>query len=280
MGQCVRIARNRVAEGTRVTATDRGFGDESAAPAPGEDPASAFTTAGGEMATLIEATDWAASELGPRGNWPRSLLTILRIMVTSRYAMWMAWGKSLRFFYNDAYAPTLGVKHPWALGRPADEVWHEIWQDIGPRVESVMRTGQATWDEALLLFLQRSGYPEETYHTFSYSPLPDDSGHIAGMLCVVMEDTERVLGERRLSTLRDLGSQLAAVRAEPDVCDAVTQALSANSRDLPFSIVYQVDEPGLRRMSETGGVGEQLAPLAVEQAADLPWPVADVLADA
>ncbi len=260
-----------------MSATDRAFGDASAEAA--GDAGSAFRVAGGEMGALIASADWAFGELGPRETWPRSLLTILRIMVTSRYAMWMAWGKHLRFFYNDAYAPTLGVKHPWALGRPADEVWHEIWQDIGPRVELVIRTGRATWDEGLLLFLERSGYPEETYHTFSYSPLPDDTGNIAGMLCVVMEETERVLGERRVSTLRDLGSQLAAVRAEPAVCEAVTQALSSNSRDLPFSIVYQVDEAGrLRRMGETGGVGELLAPLVAERPAELPWPVADVLA--
>jgi signal transduction histidine kinase len=270
-------APGKAVEGSRVTATEGAFGDT---PAETGAAGSAFTIAGGEMATLIESTNWAASELGPRETWPQSLLTILRIMVTSRYAMWMAWGNDLRFFYNDAYSPTLGVKHPWALGRPADEVWREIWGDIGPRVASVMRTGQATWDEALLLFLERSGYPEETYHTFSYSPLPDDTGKIMGMLCVVMEETERVIGERRVSTLRDLGSQLAAVRAEPDVSEAITHALGYNGRDLPFSILYQVDAEtgGLRRMSETGGVDQELAPLVVARAADLPWPVADVLA--
>ena len=111
------------------------------------------------MADLINSTDWARTQLGPRETWPQSLLTILRILVTSRYAMWMGWGKDLTFFYNDAYAPTLGVKHPWALGKPANQVWAEIWQDIGPRAESVIQTGRATWDEGLLLFLERSGYP-------------------------------------------------------------------------------------------------------------------------
>ena len=120
--------------------------------------------------------------------------------------MWMAWGPDLTFFCNDAYRrDTLGKKYPWALGRSAREVWAEIWPDIGPRIETVMRTGVATWDEALQLFLERSGYAEETYHTFSYSPLTDDDGRIAGMLCVVSEETERVIGERRLATLRDLG---------------------------------------------------------------------------
>jgi CheY-like chemotaxis protein len=91
--------------------------------------------------------------------------------------MWMGWGPELTFFYNDAYARmTLGAKHPWALGRAAREVWSEIWADIAPRIEHVLATGEATWDECLLLFLERSGFPEETYHTFSYSPLHDDDG--------------------------------------------------------------------------------------------------------
>ena len=163
--------------------------------------------AGGEVGRDTLAVDWAAHALGPPEEWPRSLQTVVQVVLTSRFAMWMAWGPELTFFCNDAYRrDTLGKKYPWALGRSAREVWAEIWPDIGPRIETVMRTGVATWDEALQLFLERSGYAEETYHTFSYSPLTDDDGRIAGMLCVVSEDTERVIGERRLATLRDLGS--------------------------------------------------------------------------
>ena len=170
---------------------------------------------------------------------PRSLQTALRILVTSRYAMWLGWGAELTFFYNDAYAAmSLGAKHPWALGRPASDVWAEIWPDIGPRAASVVQTGQATWDEGLLLFLERNGYPEETYHTFSYSPLPDDEGAVGGMLCVVTEDTERVIGERRMATLRELASLLSSVRTEPDVLAAIERGLAGNQRDMPFAIVY------------------------------------------
>ena len=133
------------------------------------------------------------------------------MMLTTRYAMWMGWGRELTFFYNDAYAHmTLGAKHPWALGKPASKVWAEIWPDIGPRIEHVLATGEATWDEGLLLFLERSGFPEETYHTFSYSPLHHDDGEVGGMFCVVTEETTRVIGERRLGLLRELGTQLAA----------------------------------------------------------------------
>lgn len=150
--------------------------------------------ADGAMGALMRAKDWSRTPLGSPDTWPQSLKTVIRVMLTSRYAMWMGWGTDLTFFYNDAYRPTLGIKHAWALGSPAREVWAEIWPDIGPRIETVIETGQATWDEALLLFLERSGFPEETYHTFFYSPLADDSGPVAGMLCVV---TRRPKDHRR-----------------------------------------------------------------------------------
>ena len=134
--------------------------------------------------------DWAATPLGPPSGWPLSLRTAVSILLSSRFPMWMAWGPELTFFCNAAYRrDTLGRKYPWALGRPANEVWSEIWDDIGPRIDRVLSTEQATWDVGLLLFLERSGYPEETYHTFSYSPLRDDEGRVVGMLCVVSEDT-------------------------------------------------------------------------------------------
>src|SRR5215470_16829817 len=111
-----------------------------------------------EMATLMRAFDWESVGLPPADRWPPSLKAVTRILLTSRYAMWMGWGPELRFLYNDAYGRmTLGKKHPWALGRRADEVWAEIWPAISGRVEAVMRSGAATWDESLLLFLERSG---------------------------------------------------------------------------------------------------------------------------
>src|ERR1700754_494429 len=160
---------------------------------------------GGDVGHDLLAVDWAATPLGPPESWPRSLASIVQVLLTSRFSMWMAWGPELTFFCDDAYLrDTLRKKYPWALARPAREVWAEIWPDIGPRIETVLRTGEATWDESLLLFLERSGYVEETYHTFSYSPLTDDEGAIVGMLCVVSEETERVIAERHMATLRDL----------------------------------------------------------------------------
>ena len=127
------------------------------------------------------------------------------MLLTSRFAMWMGWGPDLTFFYNDAYgAMTLGAKHPWALGRPSREVWAEIWPDIGPRIEQVLQTGEATWDEELLLFLERSGYPRGDLPHLLVQPGDRRRRRAsAGILCVVTEETDRVIGERRLALLRD-----------------------------------------------------------------------------
>jgi anti-anti-sigma factor len=205
-------------------------------------------TGGGELGRAMAAHDWSATPLGPPGTWPVELRSVVRILLTSRFSMWMAWGPELTMFYNDAYRrDTLRTKHPWALGRPAREVWAEIWDDIGPRIASVLETGEATWDEALMLFLERAGYVEETYHTFSYSPLADGSGAVVGMLCVVSEDTERVIGERRLRILSELGD-VSAVTAPTTLqaCRAAVDVLSRGRADVPFSVVYLLEDGGRR----------------------------------
>jgi signal transduction histidine kinase len=233
-----------------------------------------------EVARLCRTVDWRETPLGDPAGWPLSLRTTVRIMLSSRFAMWMAWGPEITMLYNDAYARmSLGAKHPWALGKPAREVWAEIWPDIGPRIETVMSTGVATWDEALQLFLRRSGYPEETYHTFSYSPLAGDDGSIMGMLCVVSEETDRVIADRRLGSLRDLAAGLSAVAREDDVMRATAAALHANLRDLPFAALYLLDGESHARLGCASGVapGDPLAPEAIDLA-DPRQPIAEVIA--
>lgn len=232
---------------------------------------------GGEMGRLIAAFDWEKTSLGPISQWPHALRTTLQIMLSSRYAMWIGWGDDLVFLYNDAYARvSLGRKHPDALGRLARDVWPEIWDEVGPRTEAVLRTGQATWDEALLLYLERQGFSEESYHTFSYSPIADDQGKIAGMLCVVSEDTERVIGERRLRTLREVAASVAdEVDSIRDVCVAATSVLQRNPQDLPFLALYLVDanETTVRRVGLVGQSDDsEVVPETSSLHASYRWP--------
>jgi signal transduction histidine kinase/DNA-binding response OmpR family regulator len=241
----------------------------------------AFLAGGGAVGKLMRAKRWHETPLGPPDSWHQSLKTVVRILLTSRYQMWMCWGPQLTMFYNDAYGPTLGVKQQWALGASAREVWKEIWPDIGPRIEHVLQSGEATWDEGLLLFLERSGYPEETYHTFSYSPLADDHGRIVGMLCVVTEETERVIGERRLYALQELAAGIAGNNSVSMVLEAVPRQLIRNLKDLPFTLTYLFDEQGAAKLACSSGVDPHhpIAPARIDpQDPNAAWPAEEILA--
>ncbi len=250
---------------------------ENATAAPEDLPAG-----GGVVGQLVHDLDWSKTPLGPIHAWPQSLKTVVRVLLTSRFAMWMGWGPELTFFYNDAYAGmTLGKKHPWALGKSSREVWAEIWDDIGPRIQRVLDSGEATWDEALLLFLERSGYREETYHTFSYSPLAGDDGRVAGHLCVVTEETDRVIGERRLKTLRSLATELNETITEEQLCGSIVRSLNENQKDLPFSLTYLFTSDGKQAYlaCQTGiEQGHPAAPdLLTVKVSGERWPLSEIL---
>ncbi|HSU82728.1 MAG TPA: PAS domain-containing protein, partial [Thermoanaerobaculia bacterium] len=160
------------------------------------------------MGALMRSIDWARTPLGPIERWPQSLRTSISICLSSRFPILVWWGLELVMLYNDAYRPMLGAtKHPRAMGRPGREVWPEVWPIIGPMLEGVLARGEATWSDDQLLLLDRNGFLEECYFTFSYSPIRDESGGVGGVFCAVTETTGRVLGERRLQTLRALAEQ-------------------------------------------------------------------------
>ena len=184
---------------------------------------------GGELGELMGRRDWSATPLGPVEGWPRALRTCVRIMLTSRQPMFVWWGDELINLYNDAYRTIVGGKHPVALGQPASVVWREIWDSVGPRAASAMQQNEGTYDEALLLIMHRYGYPEETYYTFSYSPVPNDEGGTGGILCANTDDTQRIIGERRLALLRELAAGAGEARTVRDACALSARALATGS---------------------------------------------------
>jgi signal transduction histidine kinase/ActR/RegA family two-component response regulator len=205
------------------------------------------------MAQRMRAHDWASTPLGPAEHWPQSLKMALRILLTSRFDMWLGWGEQVHFFYNDAYRPTLGQKDAYALGMPAGELWAEIWPEIEPRVQEVYRRGISTWDQSLLLILHRNQQPEETYHSFSYSPLLDDEGRIGGIFCAVTEDTARVINERRLAMLRTVASGMAGTQDRKSVFSCLSNALASHPKDTPFSLTYFLDSDGVAQLACSSG---------------------------
>ncbi len=213
-----------------------------------------WLAAGGEMGALMRTRDWSDSPLGSPESWPPSLQLSASICISSRFDLIVWWGPDLILLYNDSYRRTLGAKHPFALGRPGREVYPEIWDVIGPMLQHVLRTGEATWSADLLLLLERSGYPEETYHTFSYTPIRDRFGNVVGVITPVTETTEKVISERRILTLRDLAARSLDAKNENESWQFAAEALGANPYDISCAVLYKVDDLSTKTtvMAHTG----------------------------
>src|SRR5262245_15453685 len=233
-----------------------------------------------DMAARMRRFDWSATSIGPSHSWPQSLRTAVRIMLTSRQPIWIGWGKDLIYFYNDPYKSIIGGKDAWALGQPAAQVWRELWDDIGPMLAKAMTGDEGTYVEEKLLIMERHGYREETYYTFSYSPIPDDDGNAAGIICANTDDTQRVIGERQLSLLRELATKTAEARTWQQACAQAAKALASNTRDLPFALIY-LAEPGSGAISLAGAAGIAKDHPVATGAGGVPalWPIAEVLLD-
>jgi signal transduction histidine kinase len=240
-----------------------------------------FLSGGGEMGERMRAFDWSTSPVGPPAQWPDSLKTAVSICIGSRYPIVLWWGHpEYTMFYNDGYIPVLGVtKHPGWLGRSGREAWSEIWSTVGPMLDGVFETGVATWSEDLLLIMNRNLPREEVYFTFSYSPIHGEDGTVDGIFCACYETTGRVIGERRLQTLRDLGRTVMEVKSAEDACEAAATTLNANQYDVPFSLMYLLDDKSQEAtLCATSGfeVGAVNAPERIDmnEAADsVTWPL-------
>jgi signal transduction histidine kinase len=226
--------------------------------------------------------DWSQTDLGPPEHWPENLRIAVRICLTSRFPIVLWWGQDYTMFYNDAYRSFLGrAKHPQWLGRSGRACWQEIWEVIGPMLEGVFATGQATWSQDLLLTLDRHLPHEEGYFTFSYSPILDDQGSVEGIFCACFETTERVIGERRLRTLRELGARTADSRTVEIACERAAAVLADNPHDIPFAAVYLLDPQGAHArlaasVSLTAHADAVPTAVALGAPAASPWPLASV----
>ena len=252
------------------------------APPDGASGAAGCLAGGGELGARLRAFDWDAHPLGPPARWPQSLQTAVRIMLTARQPIWIGWGPSLHYLYNDAYKAIIGGKHPAALGQPTSVVWKEIWSDITPLLERAMGGDEGTYVEGQLLIMERSGYREETHYTFSYTPIPDGD-RVGGIICFNTDDTGRVIGERQLTLLRDLGAEVGDLRSAAEVWQRAAAALAGNARDVPFAACYAFDGDGATAslVAATGiEPGSAAAPHTIALAgAAAPWPLARVFAE-
>lgn len=185
-----------------------------------------------KVETLLATKDWANSVLGDPNRWPQSLRSVFRLILNSKFPMFVAWGPELGFLYNDAYAEILGSKHPESLGAPFQDIWSEIWPDISPIIDAAL-SGRPSYFENLPLTIERSGHPENAWFTFSYSPVHDDEGIIAGMYCSVMETTNLVQDRRLREFQLSLADKLHYLALPEDMvlqaAEMLATHLSANS---------------------------------------------------
>lgn len=243
------------------------------------DHAAAVRPPGSEMSRRVAEFDWARTPLGPSAQWPQNLRSALSLCLGSRFPILLFWGSEFRMLYNDAYVPFLGqAKHPEALGSPADICWREIWGRIGPMLEGVTRSGEATWSDDEQFFFERALPREEVYVTFTYGPIfSEDERRVDGIFVPCTETTEKIVSARRLDTLRQLGARSGETRELDDACRRIAAALSENRFDVSFAALYRAE-------AEPGGEGEPrfslLASMGLEAAAleASAWPLASVQA--
>ncbi|MGK5444135.1 ATP-binding protein [Micromonospora sp. URMC 105] len=209
---------------------------------------------GGGSATgqLMARLDWAATPLGPVESWPQSLRAAVRIVLSSRYPMLLLWGERFTQLYNDAYSALIGDKHPGALGDDVRTTLAEGWDVLAPLIDEAMATGVASWVPALQLLLDRSGYREEAYFSVSHAPARDDDGRTVGIFTVCSEVTEQVVGERRLSLLRDLSVRGDGRTVDVlSTCARLVEAIGGHRLDVPFAAIYLREGAALRRVACT-----------------------------
>jgi signal transduction histidine kinase/DNA-binding response OmpR family regulator len=238
-----------------------------------------FLVGGGEMGRLLRSMDWSSSPLGPIGSWPQSLRTTVSLCLASTFPISLAWGPARVQIYNDGYWPICGGKHPQSMGQDYKECWASAWPVIGAAFERGLR-GEASYIENQRMFLDRNGYLEETFFTFSFSPIRDETGGVGGLFHPVTEQTGRMLSARRTRALRDLTARTVSAKTSADVFRLAARSLAEYDLDIPFALFYALGPDGTRaELAACSGLiaGNAAAPAAIDWDTRTPWPLADVV---
>ncbi|PIG93945.1 ATP-binding protein [Gloeocapsopsis sp. IPPAS B-1203] len=201
-------------------------------------------TGNSEMAMRMRSLDWSQTPLGSIESWTQSLRSALSICLNSRFPIAIYWGQDCLLLYNDAWRPIVGDKHPWSLGRPAREVWSEIWGDIGPELAGVLATGEGTFHNDELLAMHRFGYTEECFFEYTFNPIQGQGGIVDGVFNIVTETTYRVLNDRRTRLLREVASRTGTAKTAEDVCALMVETLRSDPADIPMALLYLIDSDG------------------------------------
>ncbi len=220
-----------------------------------------FLSGGGKMGELIRSKDWSKTALGTPDTWPQSLRTAVSICIASNFPICISWGVDRVQIYNDGYWPITGDMHPASMGQDFKECWHSAWPVIGQAFEEAF-LGQARFLENQHIFLDRYGYKEETFFTFSFSPILDESGSVGGLFHPVIELTQQTLAERRLNVLRAVADSTVNARTVEEASSLILECLKDFELDIPFVLLYSIAADG-KEATLQGSVGvEKNSPLA------------------
>jgi signal transduction histidine kinase len=234
---------------------------------------------GGEMGKLIRSMDWSATPLGPLDTWPNSLRTTVSLCLASNFPINIVWGPRYNQIYNDGYRLIVAERHPAGMGMAYDECWASAWDAIGQPFDRAW-AGETSFIENRRMFLTRNGYLEETFFTFSLSPIRDEHGRIAGLFHPVTETTAQMLSERRTRALRELAANTSEARSLEIAFARCVQTLDAHQLDLPFVLLYRIAEDGSDgRLVEFTGIeaGLPVSRRVIRTDDHGPWPFAAIL---
>lgn len=234
-----------------------------------------------QMAALMRNYDWDSHPLGAPDKWGLSLQTGIRILLHSAHPMFIWWSEEMYIFYNDDYMPLIGNKHPGTLGAKGYEVWAEIWPQLGGVVEGILQGKKAFYGQELLVPINRKGFIEDAYFTFSYSAMFNDEGKVSGVFCACHEATETVLAKRRLKIFKDLADSLNGLQEVEQACQSACEVLADKPEDIPFSLIYMLNQSGteVSLMGQTADLPRAIAPLREnlnQNDSPASWPFAKV----
>jgi PAS domain S-box-containing protein len=238
-----------------------------------------WLSGGGDMAALIRTIDWSSTPLGPLHDWPQSLRTSVSLCLSSTFPILVAWGPEYIQIYNEAYRPICGAKHPASMGEPFKVCWATALPVVGDKFDRAQQ-GEGTYIKDQRMFLDRYGYLEEAFMTFSFSPIRDESGEVGGIFHPITETTALVLNARRTQSLRDLGASIDGARTIEDIGRQLSTVNETLALDVPFLLFYQLDaEHQTLQLRSSAGIdaGNPLAPTLVSFD-DACWPFASAAA--
>src|SRR5713226_611241 len=235
---------------------------------------------GGEMGELVRSMNWTKTPLGPLRSWPQSLRTTVSLCLGSNFPISLAWGAQHVQIYNDGYWPICGGKHPHAMGQDFSECWASAWPAIGEAFARAL-AGETSYLENQRMFLDRHGYLEETFFTFSFSPIRDETGGVGGLFHPVTETTTKMVGERRTRALRDLAARTGKAKTTEEALTLAAETLSEFELDVPFALFYLLNDGGreARLITGTTSLPTEIAMPTVDLGGPLvsPWSLADVV---